>query len=201
MIATLIAFITRVFTGAHAKWLGSPPPANKPTVYFANHTSNLDMVLLWAVLPNHIRAKTRPAAARDYWEKNAIRRYLAGSVFKAILIERKKVTRSNNPIVQLVQTLDEQTSIIIFPEGGRSATDEMMPFKSGLFHLATERPNTKFVPVFIQNLNRVMPKGEVLPIPLLCSVVFGSALVLDPAENKAAFLARAREAVINLSKS
>ena len=41
--------------------------------------------------------------------------------------------------------------------------EPLLPFKTGLFHLATQRPDVDLVPVWIENLNQVMPKGEYLP--------------------------------------
>ena len=94
-------------------------------------------------------------------------------------------------------SLDAGTSLILFPEGTRNTTDErLLPFKSGLFHLAGARPQVELVPVWIENLNRVMPKGEFVPIPLLCTVTFGAPLRLQAGEDKAAFLERARAALL-----
>lgn len=170
----------------------------KPRVFFANHTSNLDFVLLWSVLPGRVRQRTRAAAARDYWVAGPVRRWLASGVFNVVLIERKQVTRANNPIRDLGAVLAAGDSIIIFPEGGRFPGPDPAPFKSGLFHLAEEHPEADLIPVLIDNLNRVLPKGEMLPIPLICSVTFGAPLLRVPDETRDAFCARAREAVMAL---
>jgi len=192
-----LATMVRLFTGAQARWSGCGPETRQ-RVYFANHTSNLDFVLLWAALPRHLRARTRPIAAHDYWTAAPHRQFLAEKIFRAVLIERKNVTRSNNPLHHMLAALDAQDSLIIFPEGGRNAEGNVGEFKSGIYHLAKERRSVEFVPVWIDNLSRVLPKGEILPLPLLCSVTFGTPLVLQEAENKAAFLDRARNAVMSL---
>lgn len=197
MIARLFAFGARVFTGAMPRWRGCAPEP-RLRVYFANHASNLDFVLLWASLPGPLRKVTRPIAAHDYWTSNKLRQWLAGSVFRAVLIERKNVTRENNPLMPMVSALRAGDSLIIFPEGGRNPSGEIGEFKPGIHHLAREVPEAEFVPVFIENLNRVLPKGEVLPVPLLCSVNFGTPIRLEDGENKRDFLARAREAVLSL---
>ena len=75
----------------------------------------------------------------------------------------------------------------------------LLPFKSGLYHLAKARPDVEFVPVWIENLNRVMPKGEIVPIPLLCSVTLGAPVALGADEEKAAFLERSRNALLALA--
>ena len=197
MTASLIAGFTRLLTGVRARWRGCAPVPEQ-RVYFANHTSNLDFVLLWSVLPGELRRKTRPVGARDYWQTGGIRELLAHRVFRAVLIERRDVTRENNPLVPMLDALSAGESLILFPEGTRNADCEVNPFKPGLFHLAKARREVAFVPVFIENLNRVLPKGEVLPVPMLCTVSFGEPLRLAEGETKPQFLTRAREAMVAL---
>lgn len=197
MTASCIAWFTRALTGVRARWQGCAPLAEQ-RVYFANHTSNLDIVLLWAALPGVLRRKTRPVGARDYWQVGGVRGWLAGSVFRAVLIERHNVTRENNPLVPMLDALRDGESLIIFPEGTRNPEGEVNPFKPGIFHLAKAHPEIALVPVFIENLNRVLPKGEILPVPMLCTVTFGEPLRLAEGEAKPQFLTRAREAVLAL---
>jgi 1-acyl-sn-glycerol-3-phosphate acyltransferase len=194
MIAHFLAAAIRLFTGAQARWRGDLPDTT-PRIYFANHTSNLDFLVLWSVLPDLARRQTRPVAASDYWRGGRLRFFLAHSVFRGVLIERKKVTRSNNPMDQLLPILLAGESLILFPEGGRTTGSAMRPFKSGLYYLGKAAPAVDLVPVYIGNAGRVLPKGEFLPIPLLCSVTFGTPIRLLPAESKNEFLARARAAV------
>lgn len=201
MIADWISLGVRVFTGGRARWLGPPGADDRPRIYFANHTSNLDFVLLWSVLPPERRRRTRPAAAHDYWTAGRLRRWLASRGFRAVLIERRHVTRANNPLEQLGAVLEAGESIIIFPEGGRSTERTLRPFKSGIFHLAKRHPEAELIPVFIENLNRVLPKGEFLPLPLICSVTFGLPLVPGTDETKDQFLERARHAVQMMASS
>ena len=154
--------------------------------------------VLWAALPPSIREKTRPVAAKDYWTVNALRRWFANDVFRALLIERTKVTAENNPLRKMLAVLDAGDSLIIFPEGGRFPGPEPQKFKAGLFHLAKDRPQVQFVPVYSENLNRILPKGEFFPLPLLGSITVGSPIRLEPGETKADFLDRARIAVWSL---
>jgi 1-acyl-sn-glycerol-3-phosphate acyltransferase len=198
MIDSLLTTAVRLFTGARGRWVNCPPQSTTPRVYFANHTSHLDFVVLWAVLPPEERRKTRPAAARDYWSSSALRRWLAEKIFRAALIERERVTRANNPVEQLAAVLAGGDSIIIFPEGTRSAGPEIGPFKSGLYHLAQHQPQVELVPVYIENLNRVLPKGEFLAIPVICTVTFGAPLRAAEGETKEAFLTRSRTAMVQL---
>lgn len=202
MTATLI----RLITGVQARWVGQAPDdaadRARQRVFFANHTSNLDGPVIWASLPKPLRVRTRPVAARDYWDGGPIRRWLAHRVFNCLLIERKKVTKSNNPIRQMDDAIGGGCSLIIFPEGGRAGDEdgEMMPFKSGLYHLARHHPGVQFVPVYLENLNRILPKGEFIIVPLLATARFGTPIALNDSEEKEAFLDRARDAVIALKQ-
>lgn len=194
MIERVVAAAVRVFTGAQARWEGGEP-SDAQRVYFANHTSNLDFLAVWSVIPLQCREYVRPVAARDYWSANRCRRYLADRVFRALLIERRDVRKSNNPLEVMLAAVDRGESLIIFPEGGRGREGEMREFKSGIFHLSQKRSHLEFVPTYIHNANRVLPKGEILPIPILCSVTFGAAIQLDAEEGKDQFLTRARNHV------
>ncbi len=189
-----MAFIARVITGAQGHWKGCPPKAEQ-RIYFANHQSHLDWVLIWAALPQELRAVTRPIAARDYWTATPLKTWITTEVFHAVYVSR---TRSDDqdPLEPLVEALHNGDSLVIFPEGTRSTQGEPQAFKSGLFNLAQQFPDVTLVPAWIDNVQRVMPKGEVVPVPILCTVTFGTPLSLQPGEDKRSFLTRAREAVL-----
>jgi 1-acyl-sn-glycerol-3-phosphate acyltransferase len=196
--AQLIVTITRLITAPQAEWRAPPTPVQR--IYFANHASHGDFVLIWSVLPAKFRRMTRPVAAADYWGRGLLRRLIGVGILRAVLIAREHVTRSNDPIEVMAKALDQGHSIIVFPEGTRNLTPErLLAFKSGLFHLARARPQVELVPVWLANLNRVMPKGEFLPVPLLCKVRFGAPMTLQEGEGKGAFLARAQAALLDLA--
>ena len=195
----LFAAIAKFISGANARWVGCEPDVRQ-RVYFANHTSNLDALVIWAALPPDVRALTRPVAARDYWVKGKLRLYIANTIFNAVLIERKKPTAHDNPLRDMLNALGDRHSLIIFPEGGRQTGTELAPFKGGLFHLAKDRPDVEFVPVLLENLNRVLPKGEFLPVPLMGSLSFGVPIKLEAGEDKNTFLRRAQNAVKALQR-
>jgi 1-acyl-sn-glycerol-3-phosphate acyltransferase len=172
-----------------------------PSIFFANHSSHLDFALIWAALPATQRRRTRPVAGRDYWEKTAMRRWIASRCFRAVLIERQKVTVATNPLEPMLAALDAGASLIVFPEGTRSLDGKMQPFKSGLYHMARARPTVPLVPVWLDNLNRILPKGEFLAVPLIASVSAGTSLLFDTTESKTGFLARAQAALGALQRS
>ena len=192
----LISFVARLVTGAQGHWKGCAPKAEQ-RIYFANHQSHLDWVLIWAALPSELRAQTRPIAARDYWTASTFKHWLTREVFNAVYVSRQR-TDDQDPLEPLVEALQHGDSLVIFPEGTRSSKGEPQPFKSGLYHLAAQFPQVQLIPAWIDNVQRVMPKGEVVPVPILCTVTFGAPLQLAPDEDKRAFLARARDAVLAL---
>lgn len=191
-----LVLLAKALSGATVRWVDCEPDICQ-RVYFANHTSHLDALVLWASLPKPIRALTRPVAAADYWHAGPVRRYMARA-FNALLIDRKKIKVHNSPIDMMLKEIGDTQSLIVFPEGGRNHTDQMKDFKSGLFYLAKKRPDLELVPVYIDNLNRVMPKGEFLPVPLLSCISIGAPIWLESGENKTAFLKRAQSAVLKM---
>jgi 1-acyl-sn-glycerol-3-phosphate acyltransferase len=194
LMGALLAFVARLITGAQGHWKGCPPKAEQ-RIYFANHQSHLDWVLIWAALPHELRAQTRPIAARDYWTSSRLKEWITTAVFNAVYVSRTRVD-DQDPLEPLVEALRHGDSLVIFPEGTRSNKDEPQAFKSGLYHLAEQFPGVRLIPAWIDNVQRVMPKGEVVPVPVLCTVTFGEPLQLAPGEDKRAFLQRAREAVL-----
>jgi 1-acyl-sn-glycerol-3-phosphate acyltransferase len=188
--------LVRVLTGAQARWYGCPPQAEQ-RIYFANHQSHADLVMIWAALPQELRSITRPVAARDYWTRTPLKQWITTAVFNAVYVDRERKGESD-PLQPLESALASGDSIILFPEGTRGDGEEPQSFKSGLYSLALKFPHVVLVPAWIDNIQRVMPKGEVVPVPILCSVTFGAPIRLEPDEERRAFLDRARAAVIAL---
>jgi 1-acyl-sn-glycerol-3-phosphate acyltransferase len=277
----LLLGIVRLLTGAQARWYGCPPKAEQ-RIYFANHQSHADLVMIWAALPEELRSITRPIAARDYWANTPFKRWITTEVFNAVYVERAAAAApmpaevevpvapvraavaslperiepsmepllpiappaveapaeavneaqgqldlpapppppppppvapppvaepeppaaaappAPDPLAPLVEALRSGDSIIIFPEGTRGHTGEPQKFKSGLYTLATMFPEVVLVPAWIDNVQRVMPKGEIVPVPILCSVTFGAPVRVEDDEERRPFLDRARAAVIAL---
>jgi 1-acyl-sn-glycerol-3-phosphate acyltransferase len=196
--ARLLCGFVKALTGARVRWLGCPPAATQ-RVYYANHASHGDFALLWACLPPDLRVRTRPVAGADYWGQPGIRRYVAEHLIHAVLIERSAAKRADNPIRPMISAIEAGDSLIVFPEGTRNTTDApLLPFKSGIYHLARACPQVDFVPVWIENSRRVMPKGRFVPVPLLCTLFIGSPLRLADGEEKSAFVERCRNALLAL---
>lgn len=198
-LSDLLIGIVRLQVGATPRWTGTEP-SDRQRIYFANHSSHIDTIALWAALPTELRAKTRPVAAADYWGKGWFKRHIALQGLNAVLINRNRSEPGENPLTPLFEALDRGDSLIIFPEGTRQAQPLPGNFKSGLFHLAERFPQVELVPVYLENLHRIMPKGAFFPLPLFCTVRFGAPLQRIPNEDKPSFLTRARNAVIGAAQ-
>ncbi|HWZ99615.1 MAG TPA: lysophospholipid acyltransferase family protein [Candidatus Dormibacteraeota bacterium] len=208
--ARVIAALARGISGVQVRWLGCIPEPRQ-RIYFANHTSHLDFVVLWSSLPVDLRANTRPVAAKDYWQ-SGFRSFLAQKVFRAVLVERGAAARLHEEhkgeehahsaafavIQQLAEAMGERDSLIFFPEGTRGTGETVVEFKSGLYHLAKRRPDVELIPAYLENLNRILPKGEFLPAPLVSTLTFGAPIRVEDGEHKHDFLERARNAVVSL---
>jgi 1-acyl-sn-glycerol-3-phosphate acyltransferase len=197
--SALLVGIVKLLVGAYARWVGTTPAATQ-RIYFANHTSHIDTLAIWSSLPRQLRSRTRPIAARDYWGKG-LRKYIATRGFGAVLIDRAREDATVDPLDPLRASLRDGDSLIIFPEGTRGATALPARFRSGLFRLATEFPHVELIPVYLDNLHRSLPKGALLPVPMVCTVRFGAPVELRQGEGKEDFLERARGAVIALSSA
>lgn len=204
--AGIIGACARALAGPVVRWVNCHPE-DRQCIYFANHTSHLDFVVLWSALPRSLRMQTRPVAAKDYWNSGLKKRF-AVNAFHAVLVERKGQKSSHEEcccfaertLKVLFEALDEGASLIIFPEGTRGDGETIGPFKSGIYHLWSRRPDIQFVPVYLSNLNRILPKGEFLPVPVISRVTFGSRLKTNQNETRESFLEKAHTAVCALKE-
>ncbi len=188
----LLIVLMRLLAGAHARWQGCGQSLEQ-RIYVANHSSHLDVVLLFSALPAALRRRTRPVAAAEYWNAGPLRRYLIHAIFRAVLIERTRVQL--NPLEPAANALRQGDSLIVFPEGTRGPGEVLQPLKPGIFHLASWFPDVDIVPVWIDNSYRILPKGFAIPVPLLCSLTFGTPLRVKPAQTQAEFLDELRQAL------
>jgi 1-acyl-sn-glycerol-3-phosphate acyltransferase len=197
--SALLVGVVKLLVGAYARWIGTRPVPTQ-RIYFANHTSHIDTLAIWSSLPRALRPHTRPIAARDYWG-SGLKKYIATRGFGAVLIDRTRENTQADPLDPLRAVLREGDSLIIFPEGTRGTSATPAKFRSGLFRLAGEFPQVELVPVYLDNLHRSLPKGALLPVPVVCTVRFGAPLARVAGEEKDAFCERARAAVIALGQS
>lgn len=199
MTGSALAGFAWVVTGVRPIWTGSAP-SQRQRIYFANHASHGDFILLSSCLTREERERTRAVAAADYWGKTRLRRLIANDLLSTVLIERKVSEGAPHPMEVMLQVLAEGNSLIIFPEGTRNTEEDqpLLPFRSGIYNLAAARPDVELVPCWIENMSRVLPKGKFLPVPLLCRVIFGEPIALGKTEERQDFLTRSRAALLAL---
>ncbi len=146
MIADGIGLGARILTLTRVR-RDTPSPAPDPHIFFSNHASHFDFAVLRASLPRF----THPVAAADYWALNAFRRFLALRVFDAVLVDRSTVDRSHDPLTPMLAALDRGHSLLLFPEGTRGDGKTLRPFRSGIYHLARQRPESALYPIRIHH--------------------------------------------------
>lgn len=197
MLESFLAFVVRSLTGASTS--RAPIFSSSPQwIIFANHRSHLDFWILWSILPANLRRRTRPIAARDYFERTRFRRFLIRRVVRGILIDRGVTGHDHDPLEPIHEALKRGDSVIIFPEGTRNTGDELLELKSGLYHIARHHPEIPLLPVFLVNTQRVLPKDEYFPVPVLCSARIGAPMKIETGETKQSFLSRAKAALVQL---
>jgi 1-acyl-sn-glycerol-3-phosphate acyltransferase len=200
-IAELLVAFARVLAGTAVRYADcTPSTLTAQSIFFSNHTSHLDFVVLWSSLPRSVRTTTRPVAAADYWGRGPVRRLLAQHVFCAVLVKRGSEAQSDEAKAENAEALRKALaaghSLILFPEGTRGDGYTVGHFRNGLYRLAQQWPQVQLVPVRLENLNRILPKGETLPVPLLSRLTFGPVMALHEGEAMEKFLERARDAVM-----
>ncbi|PST27188.1 1-acyl-sn-glycerol-3-phosphate acyltransferase [Mesorhizobium plurifarium] len=198
MIDLALIGLTRFIVGGQAHWMGSSPEMRQ-RIYFANHASHLDALLIWSALPRALRASTHPIAAADYWGRGAVRRHIGLKVLNGVLVDRSTHGPPGAALAPLRNVLSEGGSLILFPEGTRGSERLPGPFKSGLYWLSQEFPQVELIPTYLDNPSRAFPKGSFLPVPISCTVRFGPPVAHRAGEEKDGFLERARAAVAALA--
>jgi 1-acyl-sn-glycerol-3-phosphate acyltransferase len=202
----LLVLVARTITTKSVRFLERIEDARQ-RIFFANHTSHLDFILIWSSLPRHVRERTRPVAGREYWERSRFRRYYARKVFDAVLVDRALLDtntvggadrRGREALEQMLKGLGDEHSLILFPEGTRGSGESIAPFRSGLYYLCRERPDVELVPVRIHGAHKVLPKGRIMPRPQESDLTFGPPMRLEQDETKTAFNERARAALRTL---
>ncbi|MDR5764732.1 MULTISPECIES: lysophospholipid acyltransferase family protein [unclassified Caballeronia] len=195
LLLSLVRLVAGAYPVCHV-----PRAGETQQIYFSNHTSHIDTLAILAALPRSLRDSVRPVAARDYWNANALKRHIAQKLLNVVLIDRRR-EGDGDPLDPVRDALTKGHSVIIFPEGTRGTDALPQGFKSGLFHLASEFPGIALAPVYLENLQRIMPKGAIWPIPLICKVHFGAGEALRATDDKSAFLTRMRDAIVALAPS
>ncbi len=166
-------------------------------IIVANHNSHFDTVSIMAALPNKMMKTTRAIAAGDYFGKTYLRGLATRLFFNATLITRGSKTNGQSTIELLDNEIKDGRSLVLFPEGTRGKPGIMADFKKGIAILLKENPHIPFVPVYLDGFGRVLPKGKIFLIPLICKVRFGDPLY-PKNNNVETILEEVKEAILNL---
>lgn len=144
-------------------------PQNTSFLIAANHSSHLDSGAVITALWNQV-ACVQPLGAKDYFFNSAFKAWFFGSIMNVVPFDRHDQIFEG--LRASSQALSPETPVLIYPEGTRSVTGELQPFKVGLGLLALEL-DVPIVPAYIRGTYAALPKGRSLPRPHPVEIVFG----------------------------
>lgn len=149
-------------------------PSKGPAIVAANHTSHVDTLLMLSIFPAVAISKVRPAAAADYFLKDPVVGWFSRNIIGIVPVARDKVRTEGEDVLRpALDALARGEIVVVFPEGTRGDGDELSRLKNGVARLAEAYPDAPVIPVWIQGAGRVLPKGEVVPVPMTCAVLVG----------------------------
>jgi len=196
LIVLLFRPIARLFAGADIQGR-EHLPTHGPAIIAANHNSHVDTLLLLTIFPARTLRRVRPAAAADYFLSNPVIGWFSRRIIGIVPVERNKVGAGADVLAPARAALESGDIVVIFPEGTRGATGEAMsPLKSGVARLAEAVPTAPVTPIWIQGAGRVLPKGRIIPVPFICSVIVGEPVHWRG--DRAAFMAELKAALETL---
>lgn len=161
-------------------------PKKGPVVIVANHNSHLDTLVLMTLFKGNAFDKVRPVAAADYFFKNKFLAWFSTRVMNIIPIERKMTRDIRGLFEPMIEALDDDGIIIVFPEGSRGEAERLSRYKSGVYYLLRERPDVPVVPVFLHGLGKALPKGSLFFVPIIIDIFIGESFQFK--ENQREFM-------------
>lgn len=170
-------------------------PKNGPAIMIANHNSHMDVFALLSLFPLSHQGDVHPVAAEDYFLRNKWIAWFALNILNIIPISRRG--GEANPLKLCEQALREGKTLILFPEGTRGEPGKLAPLKSGLWYLSQSVPEVPVIPIWLQGTEKVMAKGNRIPLPLFIDVTVGDALGANP--DKSAFMGELAHRLQSLS--
>jgi 1-acyl-sn-glycerol-3-phosphate acyltransferase len=148
-------------------------PKQGPAILVANHNSHLDTFVLISLFPLRLLNRLRPVAAADYFLRTRPLAWFTLNIVNMIPLARGKVARDADPLKACSDALAAGEILLVFPEGTRGDAETMGKFKGGVARLKEQHPEVPVIPVFLQGLGRVLPKGEIALVPVVVDVFVG----------------------------
>lgn len=148
-------------------------PDKGPCIIIANHNSHLDTLVLMSLFKGKSFSKVRPVAAGDYFMKNKFLAFFSTKVMNIIPIERKMTRDFRSMFKPVLEALNDDGIIILFPEGSRGEAEQLSKYKSGIYYLMREKPDVPIVPLFIHGLGKALPKGSFVFVPFFIDIFVG----------------------------
>ena len=148
-------------------------PREQSYIIAANHSSHLDTLAIMTVLGAESK-RLRVLAAKDYWFSTRFKSWFSGELLKFVPFDRHANFLQGLRISQ--EVLKQNECLLIYPEGTRSVTGELQPFKPGLGLLAYES-KSPIVPTYIEGTYHALPKGKSLPRKSRIRVTFGEPII------------------------
>jgi 1-acyl-sn-glycerol-3-phosphate acyltransferase len=170
----IVPFILKPLTGVkykHAEVLSEA----KQFIIIANHNSHIDTLALMSAMPKYKIVEVKPVAAGDYFGTTKWKSFITVLFTNALLIPRccSLKNKSKDPFRIMMKALKRGQSLIVYPEGSRGKANEIQEFKNGIGHILLKFPHIAYIPTYIENTGKVLPKDALVPIPFNCKVVFG----------------------------
>ncbi|MFP2514247.1 lysophospholipid acyltransferase family protein [Buttiauxella agrestis] len=153
-------------------------PKSGPAIVVANHNSHMDVFALLSLFPLRHQANVHPVAAADYFLRNKRMAWFALNILNIIPVMRKG--GESNPLALCEQALRDSKTLILFPEGTRGEPGKLSPLKSGLWHLSQSMPEVPIIPIWLSGTEKIMGKGNRIPLPLFIDVSIGDAVKFNP---------------------
>jgi long-chain acyl-CoA synthetase len=204
--ATWIIPLTRAFAYTRVEGLEHLRHIHGPVVFAANHQSHMDVPVIMSALPGRLRARVAPAMAKEFfkahffpadhswreWFTNSLNYYLSAFFFNTFPLPQREAG-ARQTLKYIGELTGDGWSILIFPEGMRSATGQMKPFRGGIGMIGA-RLDIDVVPIRIDDVDRLMPMGRSFVKPGRVRVAFGAPLRLR-GDDYAALAAQVEAAV------
>jgi long-chain acyl-CoA synthetase len=205
-LPTWILPVARLFAWIKVEGLNHLESIHGPVVFAANHQSHMDTPVVMAALPRRFRYRLAPAMAKEFfkahffpqqytrleWFTNSLNYYLAALFFNAFPLPQREAG-ARQTLRYIGEVLTSGFSVLIFPEGARTESGEIKPFRPGIGMIAS-RLQVPVVPVRLEGVDRVLHQSWHMARPGRVRVAFGAPMQLR-GENYAALAKQVEEAV------